>query len=456
MAGPLPTGYGPGRRRIPTAAKLGVAAVIANLAGMIAAVWCAQAIRAVPATASAETWWFVLYYTALCVVAVVDALLVDELVFKGGFRLSHLEGKDGARLNLKDDEATVAASMQRSSVSFPVVLILCGAVTYFVFNLVNHDFNPYYRRIGKYVSQLRGSDDATAPQRLQAIAALSIRRDPEIVPLLLQQLGRGGETGTWAAWALGRFADAKHHRKAIVEALWAASQEPDASVRREALLALARLQHRSVAEYLQAEIRAQLDAGALDRRLVYGTGFIQIPSSVPLLAEVLQRADVPTQRVAAWAIAQHRDQRDARDLDGLLEARLPSAGIATRCAIVHSLGIIGDERSNLALMHAYDAATPAERETTCGVESVFLRPDGKDEPADLLVPPDTFAMKILQVMGQIRATTPEIRTQVEPWLERLIAVHKDDSGLTASRAQSLLDGIRAGRDDTQVQAAPRP
>ena len=42
---------------------------------------------------------------------------------------------------------------------------------------------------------------------------------------------------------------------AIVEALWAASQEPDAAVRHEALIALSRLQHRAVAEPLQAEIR---------------------------------------------------------------------------------------------------------------------------------------------------------------------------------------------------------
>ena len=111
MAGPLPTGYGPGRRTLPTAYKLGVAVIIANLAGLIAAVWFPQQIRAVPATASAETWLFVGYYTALAIVAIVDALWIDEVVFKGAFRMTHLQGKDGARLNLKDDEATVAATM---------------------------------------------------------------------------------------------------------------------------------------------------------------------------------------------------------------------------------------------------------------------------------------------------------------------------------------------------------
>lgn len=450
MAGPLPPGYGPGRRTIPVAYKLGVAVIIANLAGLIAAVWCAREIRAVPATEGLETAWFAAYYTALAIVAIVEALWIDEVVFGGAFRLSHLQGKDGNRLNLKDDEATVAASMQRSSMSFPAVLILAGGLTYILFNAVNHNFNPYYRRVGKYVSALRGDDPTAEPARHQAIAALSIRRDPEIAPLLLKQLGRGGDMGTWAAWALGRFADARTDRKAIIAALWAATQEPDAAVRLQALISLARLQHRSVATPLQAELRKQLDAGAVDRRLVYGTGFIQVPSSVPLLAEVLQRGDVPAQRIAAWAIAQHRDQREAKDLHTILEARLPSAPYPTRCAIVFSLGIIGAERSNLALMHAHDTATPEERLSPCPVETVFLSPDGKDDPYDFLSPPDTFALQILNVMAQIRATSPEIRQQVEPWLEALVAANKaDTTSLLAARAQSLLDGIRAARDDTK-------
>ncbi len=451
MAGsPLPPGYGPGRRKIAPAHKLGVAVVIANLAGLIAAVYCTQQIRAVPAEATTETVLFAVYYTALCVCAVVDALFIDELVFHGAFRVQHLQGKDGTRLNLKDDEATVAASMQRSSVSFPAVLLLCGGLTYLIFNAVNHDFNGYYRRIGKYVSSLRGDDPETQAKRSQAIAALSVRRDREIVPLLLQQMGRGGETGAYAAWALGRFSDAKNYRKAIVEALWAASQETDPAVAREAVIALARLQYRPVAPVLQAELRKGLDSGELDRRLIYAAGFIQVPDSVPLLAEVLQRGEVPAQRIAAWSIVQHRDQREAKDLDRLLEARLPSAQFLTRCAIVHSLGILGSERSNLALMHAHDTATPEERATTCPSESIYLRPDGKDEPADLLLPPDAYTMKILNVMGQVRATHPEIRAAVEPWLERLAAESQPTDALLAARARSLLDGIRQARDDSKV------
>ena len=118
---------------------------------------------------------------------------------------------------------------------------------------------------------------------------------------------------------------------------------------------------------------------------------------------------------------------------------------------MHALGILGNERSNLALVHAYDTASPAELATSCPSETVFLRPDGADEPADLLLPPDIYAMKILHTMGQIRATAPEIRTVVEPWLERVWSPPTPTTGrCLASRAQSLLDGIRQARDDTKV------
>ena len=95
-----------------------------------------------------------------------------------------------------------------------------------------------------------------------------------------------------------------------------------------------------------------------------------------------------------------------------------------------------------------ELATPAERDTPCPSETVFLRPDGADEPADLLVPPDTYALKILSTMGFVRATAPEFRGAVEPWLERVIAARSGEPGLFVPRAQSLLDGIRSGRDDT--------
>lgn len=450
----LPPGYRPRARGVPIKQKLTLAAIVANLAGMVAAVYLANLIRAVPASASTESILIAAYWTALCVVAVVDALLIDELLFRGAFRLTHLQGKDARYARATDDPEMIAATMQRSNVSFPVVLLVCGGLTYLVFNFVNRDFNSYYRRVGVHVSGLRGDDPAGLPQRLQAIAELSIRRDPTIVPTLRLQLTRGGELAAWAAWSLGRFVDAKSERTPILADLRAAARAPDPALRREAVIALARYQDRDVADALAELLRGDLEAGKVDRRLLIGAGFIQVPSVIPTLADVLARGDERAQRVAAWAIAQHRDQRDAKDLDKLLADRLPSASILVRCAIVHSLWIVGSEAANLPLMHAWDSATPAELETSCAPETIYMSPDGQQDHFDIYLPVDVYSTKILNVMGQLRATTPEIRAKVEPWLEALAAAHDGDGTLVSQRARSLLDGIRAGRDDSDAPATP--
>ncbi|MDC0671863.1 hypothetical protein POL58_29225 [Nannocystis sp. ncelm1] len=432
--------------------KLLVAAVIANLGGMIAAVYLAKLIRDVPATASTETMLLVGYYAALCVVALVDALLIDEFLFGGSFRMTHLQGKDPKFARASDDAVMVAATMQRSSVSFPIVLLLTGGLTYLLFNFVNQDFNSYYRRVGIHVSSLRGDEPETQPRRLQAIAELSMRRHPTIVPTLRQQLTRGGEVGAWAAWALGRFVDVTSERKAILADLRAAVKSPDPTLRREALISLARYQDREVAEQLIGELERDLAAGVIDRRLLIAAGYIQVPTVLPVLGQILQRGDEKAQRVAAWAIVQHRDQREAKDLDLVLTDRLPSAAFTVRCAIVFSLGILGNERANVPLMHAYDTATPEERTTTCPVEVVYLRPDGQQDHFELLLPAESYENVIFKVLGQLRATSPEIRAEVEPWLERLVAAHQGDGTLMADRAQSLLNGIRSARDDSKVAA----
>ena len=448
----LPPGYRPRARGVPVRNKLLVAAVAANLAGMIAAVYLAQQIRAVPAEASTETMMLIGYYVALGLVAIVDALVVDEFMFAGAFRLTHLQGKDPKYARASDEAAMVAATMQRSSMSFPVVILVCAGLTYLLFNFINQDFNSYYRRVGIHVSSLRGDDPEGQPRRLQAVAELSMRRHPAIVPTLRRQLRRGGEVGAWAAWALGRFTDVKAERKTIRADLQEALRSPDANLRREALISLARYQDRNVAEALVGELERDLAAGVLDRRLLIAAGHIQVPLQVPVLTEILERGDEKARRVAAWAIAQHRDQREAKDLDLLLADRLPAASLPVRCAIVFSLGILGNERANAALMHAYDSASAEERATTCAMEVVYLRPDEQQDHFELLLPVETYEDLILKVMGQVRATSPEVRATVEPWLAAIVAASSGDGTLKAERVQSLLDGIRSGRDDTKVPA----
>ncbi len=455
----LPKGYGPRRATIPAAYKLWMAAIVANLAGVMAAVYVAKIIRAVPADTGTETALLAVYYTFMFIAAVVDALWLDEVLFKGGFRRSHLQGQDGRQAQSGDVEEA-AASMQRSSFSFPVLLILCGAATYFLFNFINNDFDNYYRRVGKHVTSLRGDDPAKASKRLAAIGELSIRREPSIVPILTGQLERGGEEAVWAAWALGRFSDVPaKRRRPLVEPLLTASRSEDPTVRREAIIALARLQYLAIGKQLKAELRSDIDNlsenSSIDLRLIYAAGHIQRMELVPLLEEVLRgKGSVEAQQTAAWALFQHIDQRDGRTVVPILEERLPAAPLAVRCAIVHSLGYTGDERSNLALVHAHNTATPEERKTRCGIVTFNLRPDGGDERVDLFMPRDTLEMKILQAMGQIRATSPEIRAAVEPWLVRLIEGATDD--LLRTRAESLLAGIKTARDDREIKQIKAP
>ncbi len=460
MSGPaLPQGYGPRRRRVAPAHKLWIAVVIANLGGILLAVWTAGLLRAIPADPSTDTWLFIAYYGAMVVAAIADALWLDEVMFKGAFRLTHLQGKTADTVRPTEDIGTVVATTRRSSLSFPVLLILSGGLTYFAFNFVNGNFNFFWRNLGVHLADLRGDAPEEQSKRLSAIAELSIRRAPQdrtMVPrALIGQLDRGGEEAVWGAWALGRFSDIPgRQRTPIYEALMAASRKGDPKLRREATIALARLQYRPISKTLSEELEATLSEQPSDHRLIYSSGWVQSMESVPGLSKLLRGDDPEAQRFAAWALSQHRDEKDGREVVRILEDRLPTASFLTRCAIIHALMITSDEASNLALMHAHDIASAEERDTECPLLTIDLRPDGQGEAVRLLEPVDTYEMKILTSMGAARATTPEIRAKVEPWLVRVVG-ESEEGSLKKSRTLSLLEGIRAGRNDAEG-AAPAP
>lgn len=433
-----------------TRAKLASLTVLANMAGLVVAVYVARTLRGGHAGDSGETPWLFAYYGAMFVVAVFDAFLLDEILFAGNFRKKHLEGKDERHLERAGDDAALAASLRPNAFGFPMVVVLCGGLTYFLFNLANDGFDTYHRTIGRNIAALRSADPEI--QR-KAVAELSIRREGHVLPALIQTLHEEGPAAPWAAWALGRFHDLPTLRP-VITPLVGASRSQDPAVRREAVIALARLQHRSVGPAVHQEIRAQLDAGeTVEPRLLYALGSIQVLSSVPLLEELLVSADEDTQRMAAWALAQHRDQREGRTVVDVLERRLPSASLDVRCAIVHALGILADERSNLALMRAYDDATPDELEHVCPRITLGLRPDGADDEVALLRPERKLAMKVVLSMGQMRATSPDVRAAVEPWLVVLAsdatAIYEVQEG-----SRSLLSGIRGGRDDLTDKGPP--
>jgi hypothetical protein len=434
-------------------AKLISLTLLANMAGAVVAKYVAVTLRTGMVGDSSETPWLVSYYAAMFIVALFDAFLVDELIFGGTFRRKYLEGKDERHLERTGDDVALASALRPNALGFPMVVVLCGCLTYLVFNQLNGGFDSWHRYIGRHLAALRDDD----PDRQRAaVAELSIRRDGPVLPALIETLHEGGPVAPWAAWALGRFGDLPT-RRPVVGPLVEAARSGEPAVRREALIALARLQYRAITPSIHDEIQAQVDAGeTVDPRLMYALGSVQVMSSVPLLEDLLVAADEDTQRLAAWALAQHRDQREGRAVVEVLEKRLPSATLLVRCAIVDALGILGDERSNLALVRAYDEATPDELTQLCDGMSIPFRPDGEgDDTTRLFRPERKYGMKVILSMGAMRATTPDVRAVVEPWLEARVL---DSSALYEVRegSQSLLGGIRAGRDDLPGQGAAAP
>jgi HEAT repeat protein len=442
VAARAPQGYGRNRGKR-TAVKLWLVAVSANLIGLFAAVYVSSYLRA---GAGDPDKLFLFYYGAMLLAGIVDALWLDELLFKGGFRRT-IQGKTGRFVGKNTDVEEVAASMQRSNLSFPVTVVLCTLVTYGLFNLVNKGFTGWWEDIGQYAHVLEDPDASVDDQR-EAILKLSVRNRPEVLGILEKQLSDPEPAvQAEAAWAIGRQKDNPTMNMNRVPALYERATKGEPQVQREALIALARLQHQAIADEVRDALAAELDSGeAVDIRLIWGLGYLQDSASLEILDRALYHPDLEIQRIAAWALSQHRDSGAGREAADLLEQRLPAAPLATKCAIVHSLGVLADERSNLALIHAYDALSPDEREVVCERISVYVAPDGENDREDLLMPQERFGMKTIQAMGAMRATTPQIREVVEPWIEGVIAA-EETSPLVREASGSLLSGIREQRND---------
>ncbi len=440
MAAKLPPGYGSNRSR-KTALMLWLGVVIANLAGLFAAVWIAGALRlgvGNPGTL------LPIYYAMMVVAGLADGLWLDEVLFKGGFRRSVVQSV--AKTTGDKDIEDVAASLQRPTIGFPVVVIVCSLLTYGLFNLANHGFDAWWSDIGKQAHTVRNGDNTQT--RIEAIRSLSLRNRPEVLDIFEDRLTDPDvEVAVWAAWALGRQRLNPAMNRNRYAPLYDRVRKGPPEVRREALIALARLQHQPIADELGDLLREDLEhAEQVDIRLVWALGYVQHPETLEVLDQALYHADPKVRRVAAWALSQQRDSGKGREAADLLEQRLPAAPLETKCAIVHSLGVLTDERSNLALIHAYDGLSPAERNTTCPSERIFAAPDREDDREDILMPQDTYAMKTLLTMGAMRATTAQIRADVEPWLETLIA-DEQTTNVFRESAQSLLTGIREQRND---------
>lgn len=452
MAAKLPQGYGSNRSR-KTGVMFWLGVVVANLIGLFVAVWIAGALRL---GAGNPDVLLPIYYGLVIVAGLADAMWIDEVAFKGAFRRSVLQGRGGqvrAKSAGGDDDAAIedaALAMQRPMLGFPVVALACSLLTYALFDLANHGFTGWWKDIGEKAVLIRTSQDTAA--RVEAIRDLSLRNRPEVLDIFESQLADPDvEVARWSAWAIGRQRLSSTMNETRIAPLYDRVRKGPPEVRREALIALARLQHQAIADEVADLLREELEhASVVDVRLVWSLGYVQHPDTIAVLDQALYHADPKVRRVAAWALAQQRDSGKGREAADLLEQRLPAAPFETKCAIIHALGVLTDERSNLALMHAHDGLSPADRELVCTSEAIFASPDLADDREDILMPQDTFAMKTLQAMGGMRATTAQIRAEVEPWLERMIA-DPQTGGVLRESAQSLLSGIREQRDDRQPQ-----
>jgi hypothetical protein len=448
MAAKLPPGYGSNQSR-KTGLKLWLGVVVANLLGLFVAVWIAGALRL---GAGNPNTLLPIYYLMMFVAGLADGLWLDEVLFKGGFRRAVLQGVAGrvpGKGKVDDsDVEDVAASLQRPTIGFPVVVVVCSLLTYGLFNLANHGFDRWWKDIGKQAQVVRHGEDSAA--RIEAIRDLSLRNRPEVLDVFEEHLtDPDPQVAAWAAWALGRQRQNTVMNSNRIAPLYDRVRKGPPEVQREALIALARLQHRAISDELHEALREELEhAEQVDVRLVWALGYVQHPDTLPVLDQALYHADPSVRRIAAWALAQQRDSGKGREAADLLEQRLPAAPFETKCAIVHALGVLTDERSNLALIHAYQGLSPAERETVCTSEAIFASPDHEDDREDILMPQDTYAMKTLQAMGGMRATTAQIRAEVEPWLETLVADEQTGHVFRES-AQSLLTGIREQRNDRE-------
>jgi HEAT repeat protein len=472
--------------------RLWALAVGANVLGLLVAVLVAKLVRNGAVTGelstTAESALRFGYWAVLAIVAAADTLFLDEWLSQGAFRKTHLlpEGRvarahrassggadhaaahpDRGDLGAREDDevAALSVSLRSNHVTIVIFLLFSGVGTYFLFNAMNRGFDPWYARIGRHLHVLRS--EASDPRKVDAIEALAVQSQPETIAGLDRALASDAlPVARHAAWALGVQARSPM-RPIATQPLVRALDDARPEVRREVALALARLQYRAASDALIAEATAELarDRGTapFDLRLLWGLGFQQDPAALPLLARALRDGDPEVARVSAWAIAQHRDQRlegaktksgaelDAAGFSGprpiasVLEQRLTVAPFEIRCGILHALMIVKDERSNLALIDAYEATAPVQRREVCPMTILRLDPQRRADDY-LIIPTETYAIATLEAMGRMRATAPEIRAIVEPWLD---GVAKDPEASLATResAASLAAGIRTQRDD---------
>ncbi len=445
-----------------------LAALVLNVAAQAYSIPVTRYIRESSTSVNADIALRFAYFAFMLLVAVVEALLVDDLLSGGAWRKRFLGGlKPGAgsgrrpgdqdSVDLSDEEFEAALGSRRSglrfliaesSLSFFLAFFVLLGLNWLMFNALNGWFDLYYGRGGHYVTQLRSPD---ARLRCEAILELSYRRSARVGLDLERALADRLEEGTpkekvWAAWALG------YRRKLKLPA------RPTEQVERAEDLLVSLLERGTdrqrqvaavaAARYLMARgerasarllpairslARSRQASGKMDVETAVALGLLGDKPEVALLGELLLRGEQRLAEVAAWALGRMQHRSSLRPLLGGLD----KAPAPVRCAIVRALGRLGSAaRVSVRLMAEFNHKSSG---FVCAARKVVLRPDGRGKKiVDQLVLAKMarrYRVLLLQTMAKVSFLPDAL-----PWLDRVSrdpAFHKQTRGYAREYYRSL-------------------
>jgi HEAT repeat protein len=441
--------YGPNRRRSASerekSATFFLVATAATAIAVVGDFLLCRSIMSFELAPNREPQAILLHYLLIALAAIAQAMWADSHFLHGAFRQRIFASKKKS-----GDDDSLAAQHSNAHAIFIAILLFCGLATYNLNRFANRGFDAYYESVGRSFASIRTLSEGSISldEVKEDFERLAFSPRPEVPAFLLEQLNsERAEVKAWSAWALGRRKDPSL-RRTVVEPLVEIVRKGPPAASTEAKIALARMQHRGIASKIEGDIQAALERGEdPDLRLLWSLANTQSASSLDILERALYSTNEEVARVAVFALAQLRESAAAPKSVKLLESRLGAAPFALRCAIIHGLGILGNENSNFAIMHGLDGAPPAERAQICPSTRMLLRPDHGGNDVHLLFissirnSQENLAMVALLAMGSMRATAPHVRESVEPWLESL-KTNEAYPYEVRTAVDSLLNGIR--------------
>lgn len=420
------------------------------------------------------------YFAFMLIVAFLEALLFDELVYRGSWRRRFLGGQrsearlarhlaDAAEVERAGGEAEAGLAgaeaaapeddldmelaegaprawrrwVAENSAPFFLAFLALLAANYFLFNALNGGFDRYYGKTGHLFTQLRSPD---AGERCQAILGLAPLRGDTIEERILTRLDRGtAQEQRWAAWALGlrRKLKLPVTRVSLLdrsEQLLAARVRAEGSdgVARAATVALARTLIRRGPDASPADLSAL--AGRVEREqrtgrvtveTVIAVGLVRSRRAMDLLGQLLVGADEQVALAAAWALGKMQQSSAVRRL----LVGLPKASPPVRCAIVRSLGRLGQAaRVSQALMLEF---ARKRADVLCPKRAFSLRPDhaGRQVPdvIHFIGAQTRYRLLLLHTLDRIGGLGDAL-----PWLRRVSAADSPYSRSVRRSARAKL------------------